>query len=261
MHFVRVLFVFCLRFVCCLIVFCLHLHYNNEHTKNVKRKKATMKYVIYYRVSTKKQGESGLGLDAQKAYVQHFIPSEQIVKEYKEVATAKYMDCKNRPKLCHALDYCNKYGHTLVVAKIDRLSRKTEHALSIYNSLDGRLVSCDIPNLEKFTLTLFMAIADRERELISIRTKQALAEKKKQGIKLGNPSNFTNAGRSKGRKANSQKAKSDKANIQAKELSQLYKTNGHTLQQIADKLNEQGYKTTRGNSFRATTVKRLLDRI
>ena len=220
-----------------------------------------MKYVIYYRVSTKKQGESGLGLDAQKAYVNHFIDSKDIIKEYKEVATAKYMDCKNRPQLCQALDYCNANGYTLVVAKIDRLSRKTEHALSIFNSLDGRLISCDIPNLDKFTLTLFMAIADRERELISIRTKQALAEKKKQGIKLGKPENFTNAGRKKGRLAHSEKARTNKANIQAAELSRLYKTNGHTLQQIANKLNEQGYRTSRGKEFKPTTIKRLLERV
>lgn len=220
-----------------------------------------MKYVIYYRVSTKKQGESGLGLDAQKAYVNHFIDSKDIIKEYKEVATAKYMDCKNRPQLCQALDYCNANGYTLVVAKIDRLSRKTEHALSIFNSLEGRLVSCDIPNLDKFTLTLFMAIADRERELISIRTKQALAEKKKQGIKLGNPQNLTNDSRLKSIQVRKEKARTNKANIQAAELSRLYKTNGHTLQQIANKLNEQGYRTSRGKEFKPTTIKRLLERV
>ena len=220
-----------------------------------------MKYVIYYRVSTKKQGESGLGLDAQKAYVNHFIDSKDIVKEYKEVATAKYMDCKNRPQLCNALEFCNANGYTLVVAKIDRLSRKTEHALSIFNSLEGRLISCDIPNLDKFTLTLFMAIADRERELISIRTKQALAEKKKQGIKLGNPQNLTNDSRLKSIQVRKEKARTNKANIQAAELSRLYKTNGHTLQQIANKLNEQGYRTSRGKEFKPTTIKRLLERV
>jgi DNA invertase Pin-like site-specific DNA recombinase len=155
-------------------------------------------YVVYYRVSTKRQGKSGLGLKAQKTYVNHFINSDQIVKEFTEVASAKYMDCDNRPQLCEALDYCIENGYTLVVAKVDRLSRKTEHALDIYNALEGRLISCDIPNLDKFTLTLFMAIADRERELISIRTKQALAERKKQGMKLGTPSNLTNEARAKG---------------------------------------------------------------
>lgn len=219
-----------------------------------------MKFVIYYRVSTRSQGESGLGMDAQKAYVQHFINQESIVQEFTEVGSGKYMDCKNRPQLCKAVDLCKTKGYTLVVAKIDRLSRKTEHALEIYSQLDGRLQSCDIPNLDKFTLTLFMAIADRERELISIRTKQALAEKKKKGIQLGKPANFTNKGRAKGRAANSQIAATKKANVQAQELCILYNQKGFTLRQIANKLNHNGYKTSRGKEFKPTTIKRLLER-
>jgi DNA invertase Pin-like site-specific DNA recombinase len=216
-----------------------------------------MDYVIYYRVSTKKQGESGLGLEAQKSYVQHFVETKAIIKEYKEVATAKYMDCNNRPQLCDAIQFCNENGYTLVVAKIDRLSRTTEHALDIYNRLEGRLFSCDIPQMDKFTLTLFMAIADRERDLISLRTKQALAEKKKRGAILGTPSNLTNRAREKAWAANKKKAATNKANIQAKEMIRLYKGNGLTLQAIANHLNEQGYRTSRGNEFQPTTVKRL----
>ena len=219
-----------------------------------------MKFVIYYRVSTKRQGESGLGLDAQKSYIHHFINTQEIVQEFTEVASAKNMDCNNRPQLCKAIELCQKNGYTLVVAKIDRLSRKTEHALDIYGKLDGRLQSCDIPNLDKFTLTLFMAIADRERELISIRTKQALAELKKKGVTLGNSSNFTDKGRAKGCKANSIKAANNKANVQAQELCKLYNTNGCTLREIANKLNTSGYKTSRGSDFQPTTVKRLLER-
>lgn len=219
-----------------------------------------MKFVIYYRVSTRTQGESGLGIDAQKAYVQHFINQESIVQEFTEIGSGKYMDCKNRPQLCKAVELCKANDYTLVVAKIDRLSRKTEHALEIYNQLDGRLQSCDIPNLDKFTLTLFMAIADRERELISIRTKQALAEKKKKGIALGKPSNFTNEGRAKGRATYSKIAAKKKANVQAQELCTLYHQKGLSLRQIANKLNHNGYKTSRGKEFKPTTIKRLLER-
>ena len=78
-----------------------------------------------------------------------------------------------------AISLCKSRGATLVVAKVDRLSRDTEQALAIYRELDERLESCDIPNLDNFTLKLFMAIADRERKLISIRTKAALVEKVK----------------------------------------------------------------------------------
>lgn len=216
-------------------------------------------FVIYYRVSTKKQGESGLGLDAQKAYVNHFINSDQIVKEFTEVASAKYMDCNNRPQLCEALDYCTENGYTLVVAKIDRLSRKTEHALSIYEALEGRLISCDIPNLDKFTLTLFMAIADRERELISIRTKQALAERKKQGKKLGTPSNLTNEARAKGAARMKTKAANNQNTMKARNYAKLLKTQGMTLQAIADQLNSEGHTTARGKNYQRTSVKRLLE--
>ncbi|MCH2046573.1 MAG: recombinase family protein [Saprospiraceae bacterium] len=217
------------------------------------------KYVVYYRVSTKKQGESGLGLEAQKAYVHHFIDSDQIVKTFTEVASAKYMDCNNRPQLCEALDYCIQNNCFLVVAKIDRLSRKTEHALSIYDKLDGRLISCDIPNLEKFTLTLFMAIADRERELISIRTKQALAERKKKGTALGTPSNLTRAARMKGAARMKAKAANNVNTKKARNYAKILRNQGSTLQAIADILNNEGHLTARGKSYSRTSIKRLLE--
>ena len=218
------------------------------------------KYIIYYRVSTKKQGESGLGLDAQKAYINHFINRADIVSEYTEIASGKYMDCDNRPELCKAIEKCNSNGYTLVVAKIDRLTRKTEHALSIYNSLQGNLISCDIPNLDKFSLTLFMAIADRERELISIRTKQALAEKKKQGIKLGNPQNLTKTARTKGNQVMREKALSNTNTKLACNYAKALKSQGMSLQAIADILNNDGHKTARGKTYQRTSVKRLLER-
>lgn len=220
-----------------------------------------MKYVVYYRVSTKKQGKSGLGLDGQKAIVDHYFNKQEVVQEFTEIASGKYMSCKYRPLLCEAIDYCINNNCFLVVAKIDRLSRDTQHALSIYDSLEGKLISCDVPNLDKFTLTIFMAIAERERELISIRTKQALAEKKKQGITLGQSDNFTQEGRNKGAQENKKNAASNIRNIQAQELSWLYKNKGWTLTAIAEKLNQNGYKTRRNKTFQPTTVKRLLERI
>ncbi len=217
------------------------------------------KYVIYYRVSTKKQVESGLGLEAQRAYINHFVDSSKIMQEFTEVATAKYMDSDNRPELCKAIKYCKDHNCILVVAKIDRLSRKTEHALSIYEDLGGRLISCDIPNLDKFTLTLFMAIADRERELISIRTKQALAEKKKQGVKLGTPSNLTDEGRAKGAQRMKQKAATNVNTRKSRNYAKLLRNRGLTLQAIADQLNNEGHATARGKSYKRTSIKRLLE--
>lgn len=215
------------------------------------------KYVIYYRVSTKKQGESGLGLKAQQAYLYHFIKKEAVVQEFTEVQSGG--DFETRLVLQQALDLCLEGGYTLAIAKIDRLSRKTEDALHIYNLLDGRLFSCDIPNLDKFTLTLFMAIADRERELISIRTKQAL-DAKREEIGEWRNSTFSDAAREKGQARILQKARINPNNRRATELIVLYKDKGLTLEVIAEKLNQNGFKTAQGKLFHRTTVQRLWKR-
>ena len=215
------------------------------------------KYIVYYRVSTKKQGESGLGLEAQRAYIYHFITKEEVVKEFTEIQSGGNFE--TRLILQEALRLCQEEGYTLAIAKIDRLSRKTEDALHIYNILDGRLFSCDIPNLDKFTLTLFMAIADRERELISIRTKQALDAKRMQIGEWRN-STFSEASREKGQVQIKRKAKLNANNQRATELILLYKDKGLTLQDIANRLNENGFRTSRGKLFQRVTVKRLWER-
>lgn len=216
-----------------------------------------VQYVIYYRVSTKKQGESGLGLEAQRAYIHHFITPSQIVQEFTEVQSGGAFE--TRLVLQQAIKLCQEHGYTLAIAKIDRLSRKTEDALYIYSVLDGRLYSCDIPNLDKFTLTLFMAIADRERELISIRTKQALDAKR---AKIGEwrNSTFSLTARQKGQRRIHQKARLNTNNKRAMELIALYKDKELTLQEIADKLNINGFRTSEGKLFQRTTVKRLWER-
>ena len=181
-----------------------------------------MKYVTYYRVSTKKQGDSGLGLEAQRTYVNHFYKEKEIVAEFVETESGKGI--LNRPKLRAALELCQEQHATLVVAKIDRLSRNTEHALQIYRLLGERLESCDIPNLDKFTLTLFMAIADRERELIAIRTKAALDEKRKRDgeWRKGSRSFQSGSASRKGVKVNQKKAKHNEHNRRASAMTLPY---------------------------------------
>jgi len=215
------------------------------------------KFVVYYRVSTKKQGESGLGLQAQQTYIHHFIDQKNIASEFTEIQSGG--DFETRLVLQKALTLCRDNNYTLAVAKIDRLSRKTEDALYIYNVLNGNLFSCDIPNLDKFTLTLFMAIADRERELISIRTKQALDVKRAEIGEWRNSSIPVNAWK-KGQDRIKEKARLNVNNKRATELIILYKDKGLTLQQIADKLNENGFATSSGKTFHRTTVKRLWDK-
>ncbi len=215
------------------------------------------KYIIYYRVSTKKQRESGLGLKAQRTYIHHFIAKEQIVAELTEVQSGGTLE--TREVLKKAIRICKQHNYILAIAKIDRLSRKTEDALFIYNQLGGNLYSCDIPNLDKFTLTLFMAIADRERELISIRTKQALAIKKEEVGEWRN-SKFSQNSWELGQQKIKQKALLNNNNLRATQLIVLYKEKGLTLQQIADKLNQNGFRTAQDKYFVRTSVKRLWER-
>jgi len=217
-----------------------------------------MYYVTYYRVSTKKQGDSGLGLQAQRTYVDHFYRDKAILAEFVETESGKAME--NRPQLQAALQLCQQQEATLVVAKIDRLSRNTEHALKIYRLLEGRLESCDIPNLDKFTLTLFMAIADRERELISLRTKAALDEKRKRDGEWRKGSEFFQSGRAspKGVASNQRLARQNEHNRRALAMIVSLREAGLTnWSQIARNLNESGFKTAKGNSFQAVQVQRL----
>jgi DNA invertase Pin-like site-specific DNA recombinase len=216
-----------------------------------------MKYIAYYRVSTKKQGKSGLGLESQKAIIAHFTNGHEIIKEYTDILSGSTME---RPQLQEAITECTKNGYTLIVAKIDRLSRTTEHALEIYATLNSRLTSCDVPNLDKFTLTIFMAIADREKELVRIRTIAALAAKKAKGFKLGTPGNLTDSGRRNAWKANKAKAARNENNMRALMLIYEYRDKGMILQDIADRLNGNGFKTSTGSQFMPVTVKRLYDR-
>ncbi|MFN5458939.1 MAG: recombinase family protein [Bacteroidota bacterium] len=219
------------------------------------------KYVVYYRVSTEKQGGSGLGIESQKTYINHYLNNSdsEIVKEFTEIASAKYYNCKQRPLLCEAIEYCKKNNCILAVAKLDRLSRNTEHALRIYSELNGKIFSCDVPQMDKFTLTIFMAIADRERELISIRTKNALSEKSKKGVKLGSPQNLTQEAIKKAHKGNQLRKEFNDNTMKCRNYANMLRADGKTLQAIADILNSEGHKTPNNKKFTRIAVSRLLE--
>lgn len=137
-----------------------------------------MKQVIYYRRISKASNESGLGLESQLQILNHFYSECELVGEYIEMVGGGDID--NRPELKKAIQLSKETGAVLCIAKCDRLARNTEQALQIYRELEGNLESCDIPNLDEFTLTLFQAIATREKQLIQIRTKNALKIKVEQ---------------------------------------------------------------------------------
>ena len=216
----------------------------------------TAKFIAYLRVSTQKQGESGLGLAAQRAIIDHYAQGGEIVDYIVEVGSGKSLAA--RPKLQSAIARCRAHDYVLIVAKVDRLSRKTEDALEIYSQLNGRLITCDIPNLDKFTLTIFMAIADRERELIGIRTKAALAAARERGVTLGTAANMTANGRYQGQQQN--RADAIAAYAQTVGYARLLQQQGLSLAQIAARLNDEGFKTRQNKPFYKMTVKRILDR-
>jgi DNA invertase Pin-like site-specific DNA recombinase len=149
-------------------------------------------FVPYYRVSTDRQGASGLGIEAQKATVTHYITSAHggIVAEYEEIESGSRSD---RPQLALALADCRARHATLILAKLDRLARNTSFLLSVVHGAgEAGVVFCDLPQLPPgpagtFMLTMFAAVAELERGLISQRTKAALAALKARGIKLGGP--------------------------------------------------------------------------
>lgn len=221
-------------------------------------------FVTYTRVSTRSQGKDGLGMQSQKAILDHYLAGKEVVAEFAEVASAKDID--GRPELQRAIAMCVKGGHTLAVAKLDRLSRRTEDALKIWGDLDAKLYSCDIPQdngrMDKFTLTIFMALADRERELISIRTRAGLAHSDKP---LGKHPNqqahyFTSDQQQHGHETMRQKAiDADKASGAYRSIVGL-KKEGKSLRAIAQQLNDDNMRTRNGGKFHPTTVKRILDR-
>ncbi len=223
-----------------------------------------MKYISYLRCSTKRQGESQLGLEAQRQIIAHFYP--QVEKEFLEVRSGK--NVSERPVLKQAIEYCLKNDCTLVVGKIDRLSRNVDDTRAILKQLNGNLRSCDLPGeIDLFTLTLFAAFAERERTLISIRTKAALKVRKEtkgqwqypktviapveteNGIKFVPISEIS----AQSRKA---RALSDQNNIRASSVIKIMVRNT-AIPLIVKHLNDNGFKTSTGGNFSYAQVQRL----
>ena len=202
--------------------------------------------IAYYRVSTAKQGRSGLGLESQRAIVHQFHRAD-LVGEYTEIGSGSTI--AGRPVLQQAIAEANRLGVALVVAKVDRLARNTREALEIFDALDGRLVCCDVPNADRFTLTLFFAFAERERELVSIRTKLALQRKR---IRDGEwrVSQLTDAGRKKGVRVVQDRARSNPSNRRAVAYAaEILRDNELTAAALADRLNKAGFRTSTGGKF------------
>ena len=220
-----------------------------------------VKFVAYLRVSTHKQGYSGLGLESQREIIQNYLRGTTPIAEYVEVESGRKTD-KGRPKLREALEQCRKYGAKLIVAKLDRLARNVAFLSALLES-DVDIVFCDFPQANKMVLHILAAISQYEAELIATRTKQALAAKKARGCVLGNPEHLMDnldSAIKKSNETNRRKAEENPNNKRAAAMLKVLVTKGHTLQEMADYLNNEGFTTPKGCSFSRSSVLVLLQR-
>lgn len=214
------------------------------------------KIISYVRVSTQKQGASGLGLEAQKQAVQSYIneTGSELVAEFVEIESGKKSD-RDRPQLAEALKACKKHKAVLVVAKLDRLARNV-HFISGLMEARVKFLALDMPEATDLTLHVMAAFAEHEAKRISERTKAALAVAKSKGVVLGT------AG-----------AENLKPNIEARQKQsdafaqslagafEGFKLRGLTQRQMAAELNQLGLKTARGGEWSLVQVQRVLGKL
>ena len=214
-------------------------------------------YVAYLRVSTPKQGQSGLGLEAQRFAVQAFVPTASLLAEFVEVESGKKNE---RPQLVAAIALAKAKGATLLIAKLDRLSR---NAGFIFQLRDAGVdfVCCDMPDANTLTVGLFAVLAQHERETISKRTKEALTAKKARGAALGTPANLTADARQRSLAVRRQQTHQHPGLRQATALIISRRAQGGSFRQIAGELNTLGFTARRGGTFNQKQVQRLYERL
>lgn len=214
------------------------------------------KYVTYYRVSTQKQGDSGLGLEAQERDVALFLDNYsdtpfEVIASFTEVQSGAD---DARPQLALALDLCRRTGAELLVAKLDRLSRKVSFIATLLDDKRIALRVANMPHADKFQLHIYAALAEQERDFISKRTKAAMAVAKGKGKAFGGMRDST-------MKRN--EALSQAADAAADRIASIIlpMRENSTLQQIADALNAANVATPRGGKWYPTSVRNALARL
>lgn len=217
-------------------------------------------YVAYYRVSTARQGKSGLGLDAQRHAVESYLASCSgvVLAEYVEVESGRR---KDRQELKRAIDHARVTKSKLVIAKLDRLSRSVSITAALMDAPGVEFVCCDNPQANRFTIHILAALAEMEAEMISARTKAALAEAKRRGVKLGNPMLNLCRGSPVAANAAWQQQAQQRAASYLGLVLEAQRGGVSTLQGIADHLNQRGVLTPSGRRWYPATIARLLSRL
>jgi DNA invertase Pin-like site-specific DNA recombinase len=223
-------------------------------------------FIAYYRVSTKKQGQSGLGLEAQLAAVYQQVAGRggQVIASYQEVEKGKR---KDRPELLKALAHARRSKAILVIAKLDRLSRNVNFISSLMEA-GVQFVCCDMPEANEFTLHIIAAVAEHEYKMTSKRTREALAARKARGLPIGaqHPKcksimeieGAWGTGQQLGSRRNAEKARSLVKDLVP--IMQSLRAQGETLQKIAERLNLLNQQTRLRKPWNHVQVKRVLDR-
>ncbi len=217
--------------------------------------------VSYIRVSTGKQGKSGLGIEAQREAIARFVAAEgmELAGEYVEIETGKGSDAiERRPQLAAALAAARKAKAPVVVAKLCRLSRDVAFISGLMAQRVGFIVAELGADADPFMLHIYAALAEKERGMIADRTRAALAAKKAQGAKLGNRTNLGEA-QAKGVAVNRAAADAFAANV-LPVVHQIQAAGATTSRAIAEALNARGIRTARGGAWHGSTVQNLLAR-
>jgi len=217
------------------------------------------RFVAYYRVSTAKQGRSGLGLDAQRHAVEEYLAGQpaEIIAEFIEVESGRR---KDRQQLSNAISHARITRSSLIIAKLDRLARNVSFTSALMES-GVEFVCCDLPSANRFTIHVMSALAEMEAEMISARTKAALAAAKRRGVRLGNP----RLSELRGCPAHASKARQEQVQQQAMTYwGVVHEARHHgatTLRALADFLNQRGVLTPGGYPWHPATMQRLLRRL
>lgn len=215
-------------------------------------------YIAYYRVSTQQQGRSGLGLQAQRASVTAYLNHGrwQLLGEFTEVETGKGANALDkRPQLRAALDLCKRRKATLLVAKLDRLARNV-HFLSGLMESGVKFIAVDMPDVNRLTVHVLAAVAEHEREMISMRTREALAAARMRGVRLGmaGPRNLL--------KVNDRRhAYAMEHAVKLQSVVQGMQSRGLAQRAMVDELNCLGLRAPRGGSWHLATLQRVLARL